>query len=236
MVRVVAPIVEPLASALARTEVVLHDLTKLPHTIAAVAGSITGRQVGGPPTDLGLRILGSGWSEHLVGYRTEAANGRLMRSSSIFFHASSGRGVACLCLNSDIEDLERARDVLGTLASTVPLDGLVLPGPGTAGETFALSIEALAEGILRDAVSASGVAVKLMKKAHKVAVVRDLDLRGFFAIRDGVDLAADRLEVSRFTIYNYLKEIDDSDNGGDREDHRPPTKDPHGKARREKRR
>jgi predicted transcriptional regulator YheO len=46
-----------------------------------------------------------------------------------------------------------------------------------------------------------------MKKAHKVAVARDLAQRGFFAIREAVDVIAQRLDVSRYTIYNYLNEL-----------------------------
>ncbi len=214
VVSVVAPIVEPLAAAMPRTEVVLHELTRLPHTIAAVAGSLTGRQVGGPPTDLGLRVFGAGWSEHLVGYRTEDASGRQMRSSSIFFYAPTGRPVACLCMNTDINDLQRAREVLAALTATTTLGGAAAGAPGAPSETFALSIETLADGILRDAISAVEVPVNLMKKAHKLAIVRDLDARGFFAIREAVDLVAQRLEVSRFTIYNYLKELDGEGGAG----------------------
>lgn len=206
VVSIVGPIVGPLAAALPRTEVVLHRLTTLPNTIVAISGTLTGRTVGGPPTDLGLRTFAAGWREHLIGYRTEAADGRVMRSSSLFFHAPSGRPVACLCLNADVNDLQRARDVLALLTGTTPLDGLVTEH-AASNETFPVSVETLAEGILREAVSAVGVPVGLMKKAHKLAVVRDLEGRGFFTIRDSVELVAQRLDVSRFTIYNYLKEL-----------------------------
>lgn len=46
-----------------------------------------------------------------------------------------------------------------------------------------------------------------MKKHHKAAVVRELDEAGFFLIRDSVDHVAGRLDVTRYTIYNYLSEI-----------------------------
>ncbi|MET7330940.1 helix-turn-helix domain-containing protein [Nonomuraea sp. NPDC005650] len=123
--------------------------------------------VGGPPTDLGLRTFKAGWTEHLIGYRSETADGLVMRSSSIFFHAP----------------------------------------PGKPAETFPVSLDSLGEGILDNAVNGAGVPVDLMKKSHKVAVVEDLDKRGFFTLRGAVDEAAQRLNVSRFTIYNYLNEL-----------------------------
>ena len=112
---ILAPIVPVLAEALQpRTEVVLHDLTRMPNTIAAIGRPITGRGVGGPPTDLGVRTFRSGSSDHLIGYRTEV-DGLSLRSSSIFFRAASGKGVACLCINSDIDALRRAIET-GVLA------------------------------------------------------------------------------------------------------------------------
>lgn len=210
VISVLAPAIDALARALPNTEVVLHELTKLPHTIVAIAGSLTARRVGGPPTDLGLRVLGAGWSDHLISYATESQDGQRMRSSSILFYAPSGRPVASLCFNSDISDLERARDVLVALTATSPLDPSGMSSDGVP-ETFPASVEALAEGLMRDAVAAVGVPIGLMKKTHKLAIVRDLEARGFFAIREAVDLAAQLLEVSRFTIYNYLKELQAGD-------------------------
>lgn len=52
-----------------------------------------------------------------------------------------------------------------------------------------------------------GAPIGLMKKARKIEVVRELERRGFFTIRKAADLAAQRLEVSRITIYNYLNEL-----------------------------
>lgn len=46
-----------------------------------------------------------------------------------------------------------------------------------------------------------------MKKQHKAAVVRELDEAGFFLIRDSVEHVAGQLDVTRYTIYNYLTEV-----------------------------
>jgi predicted transcriptional regulator YheO len=47
-----------------------------------------------------------------------------------------------------------------------------------------------------------------MQKRHKLAVVDELKQRGFFLIRDSVEFAANALQVTRFTIYNYLNELE----------------------------
>jgi predicted transcriptional regulator YheO len=47
-----------------------------------------------------------------------------------------------------------------------------------------------------------------MKKPHKLGVVAELLDHGVFQIRDAVEFVAEKLDVSRFTIYNYLNEIE----------------------------
>lgn len=208
IVRIVGSIVEPLARALApRTEVVLHDLTRMPGTIAAISGDITGRRIGGPATDLGLRTFSSGWNEHLIGYRTEAGDGLPLRSSSIFFRAHSGRAVACLCLNTDISEVTRAQELLRTLSAIATIDPALHREPH-APEHFPKSVDELALGILTESIAEVGITVAEMKKSHKIEVVKQLRERGFFTIREAIPIAARELGVGRHTIYNYLNEIE----------------------------
>lgn len=214
IVDLMGPIVPALAVALGpRTEVVLHDLTRIPKTIAAIGGTLTGRTIGGPPTDLGLRTFRSGWHDHMIGYRTEGSDGMVMRSSSLFFRAPSGTPVACLCINSDVGMLVQAQEALAALIATSTADPLGEGDSPKSAENFPTSVDTLIEGILREAIAAVGVPVGLMKKEHKIEVVRELELRGFFTIREAVDTAAARLKVSRYTVYNYLNELQSARDG-----------------------
>jgi len=45
------------------------------------------------------------------------------------------------------------------------------------------------------------------QKRHKIAVVNDLKDRGLFMLKESVEMAAQALQVTRFTIYNYLNEL-----------------------------
>jgi predicted transcriptional regulator YheO len=210
--RIIA-ICEQLVPALAETlgpssEIVLHDVTRLPNSIVAIANPITGREVGGPASDLGLEILQSGWSEHLIGYRSELDDGRVLRSSSLFLKDEQGRAVCALCINTDVTALDKAKDTLGEMTELRTLSELTGAIVAVRGETFPRNIEDLAKSVLRDAIGETGIAVELMKKRHKLAVVGELQRRGFFAIRDAVDLAAAALKISRYSVYNYLNEIE----------------------------
>jgi predicted transcriptional regulator YheO len=191
------------------SEIVLHDTTRLPNSIVAIANPITGRQVGGPASDLGLEILQSGWTEHLIGYRSELEDGRVLRSSSLFVKDARGRAAAALCINTDVTALDKARDTLQELTELRTLTELT-QAFGAREENFPRNIDDLARSVLRDAIAQSGIAVELMKKRHKIGVVAELQRRGFFTIRDSVDIAADALKISRYSVYNYLNEIEAS--------------------------
>jgi predicted transcriptional regulator YheO len=49
-----------------------------------------------------------------------------------------------------------------------------------------------------------GKSVSEMSRKEKQQLVRFLDERGAFALRKAVERVADSMNVSRFTVYNYL--------------------------------
>jgi selenocysteine lyase/cysteine desulfurase/predicted transcriptional regulator YheO len=183
------PTVEGLATILGPgNEIVLHDLSRLPNSIIAIAGTVTGRAPGGPMTDLLLSLVRCGTTQDLTNYETHGPDGTPLRSSTIFLRDASGNAIGCLCVNSE------------------------LPGPGPAAvptrrETFPPDVDTLQRFLVERAIRDIAIPVELMKKKHKVSVVRELDDAGFFLIKDAVDFLAGELKVSRYTIYNYLNEI-----------------------------
>jgi predicted transcriptional regulator YheO len=167
--------------------VVLHDLSKLPDSIVAIAGGVTGRTVGGPMTDLLLGLVRRGSTQDLTDYETHGPDGHPIRSSTLFLRDADGVAIGCLCVNS-------------------ALSGSARPGPGLA-ESFPPDVDSLQRFLIDRALAKAGIPVDLMKKRHKAAVVRELDEAGFFLIKDAVDDLAAELDVTRYTIYNYLNEI-----------------------------
>lgn len=227
LIAVFSSLVEPLGRSLpASTEVVLHDLSKLPNSIVAIHGTVTGRQVGDPATDLLLKKLVELSDDHAVGYETRLPGGRRIRSSTMIIRDVSGQPVAALCINSDLSVWESLQDVVASMldvtrgaadhaAPATPRGPVPLAAADAEydnePEVFVTDVEQLAAHLMRRAVSKVDVPVELMQKRHKVEVVRDLKGRGMFHLRDAVDMVATALGVTRFTIYNYLNEIADED-------------------------
>ncbi|MGW1783727.1 helix-turn-helix transcriptional regulator [Streptomyces sp. NPDC002143] len=218
VLRVLGASVPGLAKALGSdSEVVIHDLSRIPNSIVALGGDLTGRTHGGPVTDLLLRHVRHGHTEDMIRYKTSHPDGRIFRSSTVFLRDEDGTPFACLCINTDMTPWLQARQLLDTYVATSALEDSDEPSPSgpETEESFLENVTDLAATMIRQAVEAVGVPVSLMHKPHKLAVVRELDRRGLFVIKDAVDTTARALSVTRFTIYNYLNEIRD---GADQEE------------------
>ena len=98
----------------------------------------------------------------------------------------------------------RGRVIVCGEAGDLAAYGLFLHGGGRPH--LARTIEQLVE----DAERSIGKPVASMSRVEKQKLVRFLDDQGAFLIRKAVEDVADRLAVTRFTIYNYLDERDDN--------------------------
>lgn len=242
LIAMLAELVEPLGRSLpATTEVVLHDLSRLPNSIVAVHGDVTGRRVGDPATDLLLEwLVQERAPDHMVGYQTRLPDGRRLRSSTMIIRDRDQHPVAALCVNTDVEvwcDLGRVVASMVGDGGETAADGWARPGPAGSGgeavpagprppaaeaggrsrpESFPRDVDELAAQLIHQALGEEGVPVELMKKEHKLRVVHHLEARGIFLLRDAVEMVATALGVSRFTIYNYLNELSDAGDGTSR--------------------
>ena len=203
------------------SEVVLHDLHQLPNSIIAIYGDVTGRSEGDPATDWLLRSFASEDFRTVVGYETTLNDGRRLKSSTMILNNLSGSPIAALCINSDVSVWHKVQEIADSMTSNSLLfadvsersrpsstgTGATVPYPED-GEAFVHDVDELAQHLIVQAVGVAGIPVDLMKKSHKIEVVRSLKASGMFLLRDAVEMIAEALTVSRFTIYNYLQEIE----------------------------
>jgi predicted transcriptional regulator YheO len=214
------PLMDFLAELLGpRTEVVLHDTSDLSRSIVALTnGHVSGRTVGGPATDLVLKVLQN--HEHddrdfLANYLAESRTGGTFRSSTFFIRDPGGDVVGMLCLNIDDEPLTRARDLLAAITATTGLvkgadrggAGEVGDAPAPVAERLSTNVDELAlDGVAR-IVAAQGVEPHRMTPDEKVAAVRELERAGVFLLKGAVAQVAEALHVSEPTVYRYVKQV-----------------------------
>jgi len=80
----------------------------------------------------------------------------------------------------------------------------------TQHEIFADDINDVMEKMLSNAIKDVEKPIPYMEKNDKIKVIEYLDKKGAFMIKGAVDHTAEKLNVSRYTIYNYLKEVENN--------------------------
>ncbi len=207
--------VVPMLGAMAgpHLEVVLHDVTRPEGSVVGIAnGHITGRVVGssvldGPHGDRGFaaatREVSRGGAIHSMveDYETETANGRKLRSASAIFRDADGIPFATLCLNADLSMFQATHAWLQQMLAPFRQMAPAAPVPYTAPATTQ-QMDTLMKEIIDDAT-----AMAATKREQKIQAVRQMQLRGLFIVKGGVQRAAAALQVSRFSIYNYIEEL-----------------------------
>jgi len=180
-------------------EVVLHDLTRPERSIVWIEGNVTGRRVGGTLTDLGLAKLRlSDTQEDLLGYVTQTRDGKVLRSSSVFLRDAKGIVIGALCINVDITAFLGIRQYVQDVST---------PVTGDIAETFSDKPADILRQLVQEGLKAVNIPPKLMRKRDRIELVAFLDGRGAFLLRSAVPMVSRVLGTSRYTLYNYLKEV-----------------------------
>lgn len=193
-------------------EVVLHDLSApdpdLSHTIAEIEnGHVTGREVGGPSSSLGIGVLHNQGADHnAFGYRGFTSDGRQLRCSSVYFRNSAGRIIAAFCVNFDVSTIEQARTLLDGLLPQTPANSHDQPN-----EFFGQDLVSVMDAMVTEAIREIGKPVGQMSRDDRTAVLMKLDQQGALQMRKGVESVAARLGISRVTAYSYLEEARSQD-------------------------
>ncbi|WP_432155270.1 MULTISPECIES: helix-turn-helix transcriptional regulator [unclassified Streptomyces] len=196
----VRPVVEGIAATFGPLcEVVLHDYRRPEASVVAVAGSVTGRAVGGAMSEIGMRVLARGdTAADELNYLTRTPRGDLVKASTMVLRDSSGTVFGALCVNVDVTALDRARSLLGSLAGAADR---AADAPET---TFGDDIDSVVDALLDRHLSPHDRAWTALDRAERIALFRGLDTHGVFAVRRSVEQVAARLGISRASAYHYL--------------------------------
>ncbi len=205
------PLVSGLATFLGHhCEVLLHSLEDLAHSVVHIEnGHVTGRVVGSPVTDLALRILHATETDGEGGedrdfrvYSSSTADGRPLRCVTMVVR-NGETPIGMVCVNFDLS--VPLSDVIGFLASMrqTGSDADREDSP----EHYMMSAEDLVTRSLDVAIRNASAQRGVSPQARNRAIVADLNRQGIFDIKGAVDMVGAELGVSRFTVYNYLRDL-----------------------------
>ena len=216
------PIVEFLGKALdSHCEIVLHDLSNPESSIIAIVnGTLSGRKIGSPVTNLVLKVLKNGEADRnlfYTNYHSKNINGHICRSSTFFIHNETGKTIGLLCINRDISPFIEARNFI-----TDNLIGEVLnssdKNTNTGGnsndsnnmsvfENFQGTANEVIDTMIFNTLAKYSIAPERLSLDERMAVAKSLNESGLFLLKGGVTALADKLKVSEPTIYRYLSKL-----------------------------
>lgn len=181
-------------------ETVIIDFNKINNPIVAINnGHVTSRKIGDSVSELGLKALADNkLEESLINYYAKTKDGRLIKCST--FNICSSHYRYSLGINFDCTYLTMAIGAMEDLIKTSQ----------SVEDKFYDSSDVIIKEMIADAINYVGVSVSLMKKKDRIKAVKYLKDRGAFAIQRGVQIIASALHVSRYTVYNYIKELNRS--------------------------
>ena len=187
-------------------ETLVHDMTRPGHPILAIFnGSVTGRDVGSTADifgDIGdydqTVYLNKDYTNQLVLSR----DGRTLKSTT--FNVVGEDYHFALGINLDITHLVRAGQLLSEMTAT----------SGDLQQTLMQDARSQLEELLRECISAVGREPDQMKKTDRMRIIRMLYKRRAFTYQKSVAIVAERLCVSRYTVYKYMHEIEKAEAAG----------------------
>ena len=185
-------------------EVVVHDLeAKDPsHSIVAIEnGHVTGRKLGDGPSHVVLEALHAGDAklEDRPAYLTKTADGKILKSSTVFIRDEDGRAVGIFAINYDITILRAMGDTIAEVVGTEP-------SAPREPEPIVRSVADLLDDLIEQSVELVGTPVALMSKEEKIRAISYLNDTGAFLITKSGPKVCKFFGISKYTLYSYLDE------------------------------
>ena len=182
-------------------EVVIHDLADLQQSLVYMKGDVTGRKTGAPATNLLAKLVEQSPDEvdHQHNYKSVTADGRCLKSTTTIMKDSSGKPVAAFCINIDTTQYFNAIQAL--LPFIHDLDSGIYPSK----ETFADSTSDTVKTLFGQAVEEIGTQPAAMSIDEKTRFIDKMKQNGVFQFKGAVEQVAGLMDVTKCTVYNYLK-------------------------------
>lgn len=186
-------------------EIVLHSLEDLEHSTICIAnGHNTNRQIGSPLTDLALKSLHNMQTDSVSKpYFTRAKNQGLMKSVTIAIRNKRQRIIGLLCININL-DVPVSEFMQAFMPTQAEAEASSVNFASSVEELVAQTVEKTIEEVTADWLVANN------NKNRQIVI--SLYEKGIFDIKDAINLVAERLDISRHTVYLYIRQLkQDSD-------------------------
>lgn len=185
-------------------EVVIHDLQSNDPDSSIVAienGHVSGRKVGDGPSHVVLEALSSGGDvEDRLSYLTKTADGKTLKSTTVYIRDDQGRPIGIFSINYDITLMLAMEENIRLFTATA--DAV----QGGSPEPITQNVSDLLDGLIEQSVKRVGKPAALMTKEEKVKAIGFLNDTGAFLITKSGGKVCKYFGISKYTLYSYIEE------------------------------
>ncbi|WP_085993985.1 helix-turn-helix transcriptional regulator [Oceanobacillus senegalensis] len=202
----------PVAEVIAKTfgpdcEVVLHDLTVPQNSVVyTVHNHVTGRKVGQSFNHLITEVLLSQnfTNDFSVNYYFQTEDGRLIKSSTLLIRDQKKKVTGALCINVDTT---RITEHMNWLSSLIPDNPNYHPESVNKKDKWnnMEHIQEIANDLIDQIIGEKPV--EKLRRDEKVEMIRFMQQKGIFLIRGTIDRVAEKMNISKVTVYSYMDEV-----------------------------
>jgi len=181
-------------------ETVIFDLTNKNNSIVHIEnGHVTNRSVGDSMFEHEIECVNKlKDTNSIFNYKHVTKDGRILKTSLHLIKGEEGKAIGCFCINFDISNLAVANKAINSM--------LFLENHSNS-KLNENSVNDILIDMVNSTLEQVGIPISYLNKEDKVELVKKLNNQGVFLIKGSVDYVAEKLCVSRYTIYNYLEEI-----------------------------
>ncbi|MDA3809798.1 MAG: PAS domain-containing protein [Spirochaetaceae bacterium] len=185
-------------------EVVLHSMEHDDRAIVAIENNhVSGRDVGEPMSDFVFQLLEdmSTADEPFINFfKDTTLSKNELKSCTTLIRNSKDRIIGALCINMDL-----SMPVSLFFKDFLQFDSDKYSSTKTAAYTQ--TTRELIDSSINIAMEDVNKQRGLSSTERNKAVIFELYQKGIFSVKKGVEITAEELGISRFTVYNYLKAI-----------------------------
>lgn len=198
------PIIQAVGKTIGVGEVILYDFTQDPPVIIAKEGGITGRKPGTPATQLlqgMVKEMGETGETMRINYESATRSGKPLKSTTVLVRNENEELQGALSINVDMSSIHMFQHFIDQFSGKERLDQY---------EEMPQDTQEFLGVMIRKGIESLGKPVCYFDKKDNLEVVKFLNKNNIFSIKGSTDSLAGELNVSRYTIYNYLEEVKNS--------------------------
>ncbi|MCK8071992.1 PAS domain-containing protein [Vibrio sp. 1CM23M] len=184
-------------------EVVIHSFESLENSVVKIVnGHHTGREIGSPITDLGLRMWSTFEKTGEVSpksYFTNAADGSLLKSTTCVLAGPQQKPIGMLCINMNLSF--PFPEIVKTLMPQCNVPQAIV------SETFSNNANDVIQQALSSAIKEVDQDETISSKGRNKAIIRCLFDNGVFELKETTTQVSEQLGISRQAVYKFIREF-----------------------------